>query len=556
MNLVFLNGPNAGRKYKLNPQGMRIGRETDNDIQILTGGVSRYHARITGDDMVGWHIADLGSTNGTKVNGNIIDKAVMLEAGCLILIGEQEIRVEKESAENNSADSTDGKVNTPAAKKPGDKGSVNSPVQASAPVQFRTSAPKDTGKAGGNQNKKENKGASAKVSIKNADPGKENVHFQNPDTAILDNIFNDSPQNPASGNSADSSGKAEGSAGKKNIISSLLFYVVLGAVAVVSVAAFLILNEPVKNQEARQKKKADPNKFFLAYEKEEMTRSSIFRFEMLLECRFEKRTIQVEKKSGDQVIKEERSVWEEVAQVSCSVVEQKPEDNISYRFILPPRMVELELVEKLRKDIQSTEFMNLKQDQGDLGAENGTKDNMSRITVGFHGKLNSIMVRNTSPRLSYTEVEKLIEDFTEDALNVRTVSMSVEEMRRNAAKYYEQAREYFDNYQAKPENIRLAIKRFRLTTRLLERFQPRPAMWTDAAAALEKAEKIFERIKKETFNDLKIKYELGEYPEALVKAKILLDYLEPDTESYYKIRSVKIDLERKLAGNKGRRKKK
>lgn len=564
MNLVFLNGPNAGKRYKIEPPGLRIGRETDNDIQILTGGVSRYHARITGSELNGWYITDLGSTNGTKINGNSIESAVLLEDENLILIGDQSIRVEEEALAIMPGKNIE---KSPSAEKPvKEKSDVPSvkisvpqpkgkkPSAASSPVQFRsTSSPEGSETAGKEPSMNGGKGITVKEPAKKTGPGKENVHFQDPDTAILENIFNDSPE---SGKSSSGGGKSEDPASgtKKNVISSLLFYVVLGAVAVVSVAAFLVFNEPVKKKELHQKVKRDPNKFFLVYEKEEMTRASIFRFEMLLECCLQARKTVVERKKGDTVVKEEKMVLEEVAQVSCSVVEQKAEDNISYRFVLPPRAVELELVGKLRKKIQETEFMKLTQERGDVGAENGTKDNMSRITVGFNGMLNSILVRNTSPRLSYNEVETLIEDFTEEALGVRTVSMSVEEMRQEAAKHFQFARECFANYHAKPENIRLAIKRFRLTTQLLDRFQPRPKMWTEASDYLGKAEKIFERIKKDTHEDMVIKMRLKEYPEALAKAKLLMEYQEPDTEEYYKYRNYKVQLERLLASDKGRRK--
>ncbi len=46
MNLYFLNGKRQGEQWELVPPGICIGRESDNDIQLLTGGVSRYHAKL------------------------------------------------------------------------------------------------------------------------------------------------------------------------------------------------------------------------------------------------------------------------------------------------------------------------------------------------------------------------------------------------------------------------------------------------------------------------------------------------------------------------------
>ena len=537
MRLVFLNGPKAGSKWELLSPGVRIGRETDNDIQLLLGGVSRYHARITKEGNNSWCIRDLGSTNGTKIDGALITGIARLNNGNIILIGDQEIRVEEDEKVPSSGEKKNTEKIFSSVKSNGGESSSLPPPSSSGGQAPAISPPSRTA---GKETEKKKKSA-GKVKIQE---NKEPV-FQNPDTALLENIFNDAPSSSSSGKEEDKSA-ASGNK-KKSVVSSILFYVILVSVAVVCVALFLALNQETIKKTPEQKEKKDPNKFFLAYEKEEMTRSSIFRFEMLLECRLLKIT---DNKDG-----EKNTMREEVAMVSCSVVEQKAEDKVAYKFVLPPTAVDLKSVEKLRKRIQETDFMKLVADSGDIAPENNGKDQMSCITVGYNGAYNSITVRNTSPKLSYNTVEELIEDFTEEALGVRTVSMSVEEVHREAAKHYERATEYFENYEAKPENLRFAIKRFQLTSQLLERFNPRPKIWYDANSSLQKAEKILAKIKKDLFNDLKIKMNLQEYPEALVKAKLLLDYLEPDTESYWNIRKVKINIERNLAKNKGRRKK-
>ena len=91
MKLFFLNGPRKGENIELAPPGISIGREEDNDVQLLVAGVSRYHAKITfnGSD---WRIQDLGSTNGTKVNGKPIQSPVPLQENDAIAIGDQIFR--------------------------------------------------------------------------------------------------------------------------------------------------------------------------------------------------------------------------------------------------------------------------------------------------------------------------------------------------------------------------------------------------------------------------------------------------------------------------------
>jgi hypothetical protein len=70
---------------------MRIGRSTDSELPIKDTRVSRMHARVHARD---GHLVltDLGSTNGTRVNGQRI-REVVLGEGDVISIGETEIVV-------------------------------------------------------------------------------------------------------------------------------------------------------------------------------------------------------------------------------------------------------------------------------------------------------------------------------------------------------------------------------------------------------------------------------------------------------------------------------
>ena len=88
MKLFFLNGPRQGTCMELTPPGVSIGREVDNDVQLLVTGVSRYHAKITFNGSA-WSILDLGSTNGTRLNGKQISAETALAAGDSIVIGDQ-----------------------------------------------------------------------------------------------------------------------------------------------------------------------------------------------------------------------------------------------------------------------------------------------------------------------------------------------------------------------------------------------------------------------------------------------------------------------------------
>jgi hypothetical protein len=66
--------------------GLRIGRNDDNDVVIADGRVSRHHARIVADGG-GFAIEDLQSSNGTFVDGAQVQRA-RLQAGSSIVVGE------------------------------------------------------------------------------------------------------------------------------------------------------------------------------------------------------------------------------------------------------------------------------------------------------------------------------------------------------------------------------------------------------------------------------------------------------------------------------------
>lgn len=71
-------------KFDLDKPSMTIGRLADNDIIIDDASVSSKHAvieRVPNEDFpeeVEYYIKDLGSTNGTEVNGKAIDSPAKL----------------------------------------------------------------------------------------------------------------------------------------------------------------------------------------------------------------------------------------------------------------------------------------------------------------------------------------------------------------------------------------------------------------------------------------------------------------------------------------------
>jgi diguanylate cyclase (GGDEF)-like protein len=83
--LVVIYGLELGRKYNLESPNVIIGRSSKSEIQIDQESVSRNHAKIinTGKSII---LRDLGSTNGTYVNDQLIDEYVLRD-GDFIKIG-------------------------------------------------------------------------------------------------------------------------------------------------------------------------------------------------------------------------------------------------------------------------------------------------------------------------------------------------------------------------------------------------------------------------------------------------------------------------------------
>ena len=93
MKIQFVNGERAGEIMDFQETEISIGREDGNSIQLLTDGVSRYHAQISKNDDGNWLICDLDSTNGVKIDGiNVVGEQI-LTPGSLLSIGEQQLLV-------------------------------------------------------------------------------------------------------------------------------------------------------------------------------------------------------------------------------------------------------------------------------------------------------------------------------------------------------------------------------------------------------------------------------------------------------------------------------
>ncbi len=73
--LVLTDGEGQGRKFDLKSAGAtRIGRRGENDVTLECASVSGTHAEIIQNGIT-FELRDLGSTNGTRVNGKRVQDA-------------------------------------------------------------------------------------------------------------------------------------------------------------------------------------------------------------------------------------------------------------------------------------------------------------------------------------------------------------------------------------------------------------------------------------------------------------------------------------------------
>ena len=92
MKLVILE---EGTRSHLKFEGDRIqiGRAIDNDIRLAGQLASRHHCRIEFNPEGAW-IVDLGSSNGTQVNGEKV-KRQLLRSGDVLGVGGAKLTVEE-----------------------------------------------------------------------------------------------------------------------------------------------------------------------------------------------------------------------------------------------------------------------------------------------------------------------------------------------------------------------------------------------------------------------------------------------------------------------------
>ena len=93
--LIVLNELLRGQMFELTQDEITIGRSDDRTICLKDPTVSTLHCKLTRKDGK-YVIADAGSTNGTKVNGNPLSAEYELQSGDTVRIGAFELLYDTE----------------------------------------------------------------------------------------------------------------------------------------------------------------------------------------------------------------------------------------------------------------------------------------------------------------------------------------------------------------------------------------------------------------------------------------------------------------------------
>lgn len=81
----------SGRVVRVTSSRVVVGRSRECDVRIDDGNVSRRHFEVVQESPTSWAVTDLGSTNGTEVNGRKVTRRTRLSDGDTITAGGTEL---------------------------------------------------------------------------------------------------------------------------------------------------------------------------------------------------------------------------------------------------------------------------------------------------------------------------------------------------------------------------------------------------------------------------------------------------------------------------------
>ncbi len=506
MKLFFINGPDVGKTFEPTSDIIRVGREVDNDIEILAGGLSRYHAVFNKVDGF-WNVADLGSTNGTKINGTPVGlDPVKVHHNDLCTLGDQVLRITLE--ENENPPKTKTKKEPVIPEKNDIKESVEPPVQL--------------------LNLGETKEETPIVSILNlADEKKEESKPVEPPPAVV--ISPQTPHTPPpasnpqeldinklreSGIFADHTAEApenneNGEEPKKK--SNILMFSLMGVLAIMIIGLIIALNaklstEHKTNIHTAQTKDPNDQPLTIYYERqEEIENANVFRIQFIIE----------------QGVVSSVKIVDLASHYSPSmrVALETQDTQIATDGVWSLRKNELE---RLERTIKSSNFMNAKFPE----RQHSNAVNYCHLSICQGRNLRTFSEYddiNAMPR-EITAIQAAIEVFIEEVYGL-SVTTSPTKIAENAENDYRIAKEAALNRSSNPKKYNEAILRLERSVAKVKDFRTKPAWFNEARDLLdqirtERKEKI-----QELKNNANLYWSQNMYKEAYKVQEELVRYL-------------------------------
>jgi pSer/pThr/pTyr-binding forkhead associated (FHA) protein len=144
-SLLVRSGAMKGRRLAVKVPVVNIGRADFNDIVISDPSVSTSHAKLQRRDDI-WMLSDLGSTNGTFVEGERLSGEVALGPGTTVKFGEVAVLFEPLDANLPVRRSSGTQVVSAVLSRDGDAAAADEPAPGARPRRpIRAAAPRPSG---------------------------------------------------------------------------------------------------------------------------------------------------------------------------------------------------------------------------------------------------------------------------------------------------------------------------------------------------------------------------------------------------------------------------
>ena len=479
MKISFLNGLRKGEQVKLSDKEISLGREVDNDVIIVTDGVSRYHAKILKQSDGKWLLKDLGSTNGCKVNKKLIEGEALFDEGDVIAIGDQ----------NFSVDAGEAKTPITEVKEPVKESKKNS-TRTVKKIVFEP-MPKKT----------EKKKTAPKPIVEAVKPkAKPDPELTAKELSTnADNIFGEQ-------NSTSKADKKKSAPVARKHIFNILFYIMLLLGVVVFVLFFLKSNQEVKKTNVVSTTQTKKIPLVLYYVKNKISNDNVFRFSLLIE--------------------------NNIAEFTIDDLKSDRHHNETIKEIKP------EFMNALQATIEGTGFMDLSQISAGSAVNN--LDETRTMTIALDNKFNSISIKNNSAPTSFEDIEVAIEVFA-DGYDLLTFAMPPKELQKRAKESFAKAEQYYANRYAKAGNLLAAKRRYKITIDYLNQFSPKPKIWDIARKRYAEVEDIRYKRYDTLRYELERLERLTKLKEAIDVLNEMKELTNPD-DSLYKTLNMKISI--------------